>query len=113
MNSVNSKIEEQSKAIAKNIAVLEYRDKFSNEVDMRVAEYCIYKAIKNEKMASRWRKVSEELPPVNELVIVSVRNKNKPDGVYLYDVCYIDEGTNSWGDRLHTWEDITEWKYIN
>lgn len=111
MNSVNSKIEEQSKAIAKNVAVLEYRDKFSSEVDMRVAEYCIYKAIKNEKMASRWRKVSEELPPVNELVIVSVRNKNKPDGIYLYDVCFVDE-FNEWSARYHTWEDIIEWKFI-
>lgn len=61
----------------------------------------------------RWRKVSEELPPANELVVVRVRNKNKPDGIYLYDVCYIDEDTNSWGDRLHTWEDIVEWKPIN
>lgn len=61
----------------------------------------------------RWRKVSEELPPANELVVVRVRNKNKPDGIYLYDVCYIDEDTNSWGNRLHTWEDIVEWKPIN
>lgn len=113
MNNIMKRIEEQSKAIAKGIAVLDYRDKFSSEVDMRVAEYCIYKAVKKEKMASCWRKVSEELPPVNELVVVRVRNKNKPDGIYLYDVCYIDEGTNSWGDRLHTWEDIIEWKYIN
>ena len=73
--------------------------------------YDIY--CKNEKMASIWREVGEELPPVNELVIVRVRNKNKPDGIYLYDVCYIDEDTNSWGDRLHTWEDIIEWKFIN
>ena len=113
MNNIMKRIEGQSKAIAKSIAVLDHKDKFSSELDMRVAEYCIYKAVKNEKMASRWRKVSEELPPVNELVIVRVRNKNKPDGIYLYDVCYIDEDTNSWGDRLHTWEDIAEWKPIN
>lgn len=69
--------------------------------------------MKRLKDRYRWRKVSEELPPVNELVVVRVRNKNKPDGIYLYDVCYIDDGTNSWGDRLHTWEDIIEWKYIN
>ena len=80
---------------------------------MSVNKAIILGAVKKEKMASRWRKVSEELPTVNELVVVRVRNKNKPDGIYLYDVCYIDEDTNSWGDRLHTWEDITEWKYIN
>ena len=72
----------------------------------------LYKTGKNEKISSLWRKVSEELPPVNELVAVRVRNKNKPDGIYLYDVCYIDEETNSWGDRYHTWEDIIEWKFI-
>ena len=69
-----------------------------------------YRAIVHQH---RWRKASEELPPVNELVVVRVRNKNKPDGIYLYDVCYIDEETNFWGDRLHTWEDITAWKPIN
>lgn len=62
---------------------------------------------------NRWRKVSEELPSHDDgLVVVKVRNKNKEDGIFLYDICYIDEETHTWSERYHTWEDIIEWKPI-
>ena len=58
-----------------------------------------------------WVDAKSELPPANELVLIRVRNKNKPDGIYLYDVCFVDD-SNEWSDRYHTWEDIVEWKFI-
>jgi len=63
-----------------------------------------------------WNDVHELMPSpsngyVDELVLIRVKNKNKSDGIWLYDVCSFD-GT-SWCDRLHTWEDITHWKPIN
>lgn len=70
--------------------------------------------LKKWQEAERWRKVEEELPtPKDDLVIVRVRNKNKEDGILLHDICYIDECTNTWGKREHTWEDIIEWRPIN
>lgn len=63
--------------------------------------------------SERWRKVEEKLPHFDDgLVLVKVRNKNKENGIFLYDICYIDEETNTWGKRYHTWEDIIEWKPI-
>lgn len=64
---------------------------------------------------NEWIKVSERLPSVesgfiDELVLVCVKNKNKPDGIYLSDICAFDG--ESWCERMHTWEDITHWKPI-
>lgn len=62
---------------------------------------------------TKWNKVEDVLPkPGYELVNVRCRNKNKEDGIWLEDVCYIDEDTNTWGKRYHTWETILEWRYI-
>ena len=73
------------------------------------------KLIEEEYMESeRWRSVEEELPhPDDGLVVVRMRNKNKEDGIFLYDIGYIDEETNTWSKRFHTWEKITHWKPIN
>lgn len=61
-----------------------------------------------------WISVNKKLPSNSFDVLVRVKNKNKPDGIYLYDICryYKDTG---WADeeRLYTWETITDWKYIN
>ena len=64
------------------------------------------------KSFNDWISVKNMLPTPGELVLVRVKNKNKQDGIYLYDVCYINEETNTWSRRLHTWEYITDWKII-
>lgn len=61
----------------------------------------------------KWIKCSDRLPSikngfVDALVLVCVKNKNKPDGIYLQDVCAFDG--ESWCDRIHTWEEITHWQ---
>lgn len=57
-----------------------------------------------------WIPVEKGLPRYQDgLVIVRVANKNKEFGISLYDACYIDEETNIWGKRWHTWETITHW----
>ena len=65
--------------------------------------------------AESWVDVENELPSVKNqhidtLVLVRVKNKNKPDGIWLYDICAFDG--ESWCERLHTWERITHWKSI-
>ncbi|WP_042370286.1 DUF551 domain-containing protein [Bacteroides neonati] len=61
---------------------------------------------------SPWIRVEERLPDPGKLVNVRCRNKNKEDGIWLCDVCFIDEDTNTWGERHHTWETITHWMPI-
>lgn len=61
---------------------------------------------------SPWISVEERLPNPSKLVNVRCRNKNKEDGIWLYDVCLIDEDTNTWRERHHTWETITHWSEI-
>jgi len=72
----------------------------------------------NDKLKEReeWVDIDRKLPScknghIDSHVLVRVRNKNKSDGIWLYDVCSFDG--ESWGDRLHTWETITHWKPIN
>lgn len=62
-----------------------------------------------------WISVDTQLPSrdngyVDELVLIRCKNKNKPDGIYLYDVCAFDG--ESWCERLHSYEDILDWKPI-
>lgn len=89
MNDVNKQIEE-AKALAKKVIVIENKDKFSNEADMRVAEYLCYKALKEQNKSSRWRKVRDELPEEGEVVVVRIvflsnRECNIQKG-FMYDI---------------------------
>lgn len=33
-------------------------------------------------------KFTEKFPLINEFILVACRNKNKDDGIWLFDVCY-------------------------
>lgn len=57
----------------------------------------------------KWIYANQKLPSPDETVWVCVRNKNKPDGIWLYDICWHD--SEQWGQREHTWEDIVMWAY--
>lgn len=64
-----------------------------------------------------WIKISEQLPPRNGTeIIIAVRNKNKEDGIWLYDVCYYNGGditdNNNWEGKMN-WEIPICWSYIN
>jgi hypothetical protein len=58
---------------------------------------------------NNWINVKKRLPTEQCDVLIAVRNKNKEDGIWLYEVSF-------WcGDefeRSQTWEDILYWKYI-
>ncbi len=59
--------------------------------------------------------VNQELPSskngyVDNLVLVCVKNKNKDDGILLWDVCAFDG--ESWSARSNTWEEIIGWRPI-
>lgn len=56
-----------------------------------------------------WVPVSERLPRAEETVWVCVRNKNKEDGIWLYDTCSHDG--EKWRERNNTWETIVGWAY--
>ncbi len=62
-----------------------------------------------------WVSTTKKLPPEQVDVLIRVRNKNKPDGIYLYDICRYFDKEGAWADdeRQYTWETITDWKYIN
>lgn len=78
-----------------------------------------YKDLANdiiELFNSEWISVDKSLPSfdngfIDETVLIAVKNKNKEDGIYLYDVCSFDG--ESWSKaRVFTWEDILFWKPI-
>ena len=65
-----------------------------------------------EAQAPLWISVEDRLPSrlngyIDDLVLIAVKNKNKPDGIYLIDVCAFDG--DSWCERIHTYESITHW----
>ena len=113
MNDVNRKIDEESKAIAKKLAVLDCSDKFSSEADMRVAEHCIYKAVKNEKLSSCWRSVMEELPPMGTELLLRLVDGSHHIGYYLSHKYRDDNFYNHCeSDIEFLLLDVIEWKFI-
>ena len=67
------------------------------------------------EFAQRWIPVEKTLPSVkngfiDEDVLVCVKNKNKEDGILLFDISSFDGET--WSKRHHTWEKIIGWRAI-
>jgi hypothetical protein len=56
-----------------------------------------------------WISVEKKLPPPDTIVWICVKNKNKSDGIWLYDVCW--HTGDEWGEREHTWETIIYWAF--
>lgn len=58
-----------------------------------------------------WISTKVRFPKEGEDVIAACKNKNKEDGIWLYDVCcyYSDTG---WESRIN-WEDVLYWAYID
>ena len=59
-----------------------------------------------------WIKVTKRLPENGEEVLIAVKNKNKEDGIWLFDIAlfYEDEG---FVERLRTWEDVLYWQPLD
>ena len=58
-----------------------------------------------------WHNVSEEVPQeYGRRVLVACKNKNKEDGIWLYDLIQCWEG--EWKPRVN-WEDPVKWSYVD
>lgn len=70
---------------------------------------------REEEVSMKWIKVTEQLPPIGTEIIIAVRNKNKEDGIWLYDVCYYNGGditdNDNWEGKIN-WESPLYWCYI-
>ena len=58
-----------------------------------------------------WIKFTKKIPPHQEPIIIAMKNKNKEDGIWLYDLCCYFSDTG-WEDRIN-WEDVLYWAYID
>lgn len=60
-------------------------------------------------------KISERFPPLQEYIIIAVKNKNKEDGIWLYDLCLFFGGdytdNNNWEGKIN-WEIPIYWMEI-
>lgn len=69
-------------------------------------------ATDEHEVLTKWIDVRTKLPDTDREVLVRCRNKNKPDGIWVYDLCcYYSE--TGWENRAYTWEDIVEWRELN
>ena len=57
-----------------------------------------------------WISFKKEVPPRQDEYLVAVRNKNKEDGIWLYEVLYWN---GRWFERNENWEDILYWCKVN
>ena len=81
---------------------------FTPTAVMRLARHFYELGLNARK--SIWHNVSEETPTsYGEEVIVACRNKNKEDGIWLYDLIQCWEG--KWEPRVN-WETPVKWAYV-
>ena len=67
-------VEEKARVYAKKLVVLENKDKFSDEANLRAAEYYAYKShLAGYAEAMRWRDPEKELPETDEMVLIQVQ----------------------------------------
>ena len=64
---------------------------------------------------SLWISVNEKLPSQQEPIIIAMKNKNKEDGIWLYDLCKFFGGdytdNNNWEEKVN-WEKPIYWTPI-
>lgn len=64
---------------------------------------------------SPWIKFTEKYPPQQEPIIIAVKNKNKEDGIWLYDLCVFFGGdytdNKNWENKIN-WEIPIYWMPI-
>ena len=69
----------------------------------------------DKHLRSPWVKFTGKLPPLQEPIIIAVKNKNKEDGIWLYDLCMFFGGdytdNNNWEGKVN-WEIPIYWMPI-
>lgn len=69
-------VEEKARVYAKKLVVLENKDKFSDEANLRAAEYYAYKShLAGYTEAMRWRDPKEELPKDEQVLVKTDKDK--------------------------------------
>lgn len=62
-----------------------------------------------------WIKFTEKFPLQQEPIIIAMKNKNKEDGIWLYDLCMFFGGdytdNNNWEEKIN-WEIPIYWMPI-
>ena len=83
------------------------------------AEYILSMKYIDEELSvpylSPWISVNEKLPLQQEPIIIAMKNKNKEDGIWLYDLCKFFGGdytdNNNWEEKVN-WEKPIYWTPI-
>lgn len=107
-------IEEKAQEIyLTRIGISEFSSKSYTNKQVAIIERELFKL--GVEFAQRWIPVEKTLPSVkngfiDEDVLVCVKNKNKEDGILLFDISSFDGET--WSKRHHTWEKIIGWRAI-
>lgn len=105
-------VEEKARVYAKKLVVLENKDKFSDEANLRAAEYYAYKShLAGYAEAMRWRDPKEELPTWGQPVIVKYMTAR---GIKKYGIGkYLELGIgNPWTIEGSTGREVTGWRPI-
>ena len=67
-------------------------------------------AMQWKDLENRWHKISDgDFPKTTGEYLTVCRNKNKEDGIFLYEVVYYTG--DGWEERTN-WEDIIAWREI-
>ena len=88
---------------------------YNNEYDLEnIDEFATYAAISLLNYAARtinkWHEWNKEHPETGREIITVCKNKNKPDGIFLYDKC-IWYGGDDFEGRIN-YENIIYWMYL-
>lgn len=98
--------EEEIIEAANKYSEYEYNESTANNGFIKGAKW----ADSNPK--SPWIKFTEKFPPQQEPIIIVMKNKNKEDGIWLYDLCMFFGGdytdNNNWEEKVN-WEIPIYW----
>ena len=61
-------------------------------------------------MSLKWVEFKKSVPQKQDDYLIAVRNKNKEDGIWLYEVAFWNSESF---ERSGTWEDILYWCEIS
>lgn len=84
-------VEEKARVYAKKLVVLENKDKFSDEANLRAAEYYAYKShLAGYAEAMRWRDFDQELPADGQPIIRKIVAIDENDMICKRNPYYTD-----------------------
>lgn len=104
---------EKLKAEIERFSATEYGDNtLGDDVANNALDYVLEEIIPSLQQELKiWHNVSEEVPQeCGRRVLVACKNKNKEDGIWLYDLIQCWEG--KWEPRVN-WEDPVKWAYVD